>query len=293
MVKVTQRLGGLVLRFAAFCAALGAVIAMVTSRERSSFFVLSLVAKYSDLAAFKYFVIANVIVSVYSFLVLFLPKESLLWKFVVVLDLERRGGRPPGRIALSFRAKARPRRLRRRIPSTRTKAKEAEKRSTKTNSVESDQVWDVDSFDLDYESPDESPSETDEEELRRYLRHIYKSRGFLLDKEMVPKNLFQGWRPLNLDAVFKDPNLTGRDYMEIMARVAIDKYNQTKNKIVTLDHIVRAVIRMSIGVTAYITFMAKESPEGELVEYQAKTEIKVWQTKIHPILCRPTSSSER
>lgn len=35
----------------------------------------------------RYFVIANVIVSVYSFLVLFLPKESLLWKFVVVLDL--------------------------------------------------------------------------------------------------------------------------------------------------------------------------------------------------------------
>ncbi|KAL0865651.1 hypothetical protein Bca101_044769 [Brassica carinata] len=78
MVKVTQRLGGLVLRFAAFCAALGAVIAMVTSRERSSFFVLSLVAKYSDLAAFKYFVIANAIVSVYSFLVLFLPKEIFL-----------------------------------------------------------------------------------------------------------------------------------------------------------------------------------------------------------------------
>ena len=59
----------------------------------------------------------------------------------------------------------------------------------------------------------------------------------------------------------------------------------------TLDHIVRAVIRMSIGVKAYITFMAKECPEGELVEYQAKAEIRVWQTKIHPILCRPASSS--
>jgi len=35
----------------------------------------------------RYFVIANAVVSVYSFLVLFLPKESLLWKFVVVLDL--------------------------------------------------------------------------------------------------------------------------------------------------------------------------------------------------------------
>lgn len=35
----------------------------------------------------RYFVIANAVVSVYSFLVLFLPEESLLWKFVVVLDL--------------------------------------------------------------------------------------------------------------------------------------------------------------------------------------------------------------
>lgn len=58
---------------------------------------------------------------------------------------------------------------------------------------------------------------------------------------MVPKNLFQGWRPLNLDAVFKDPNLTGRDYMEIMARVAIDKYNQTKVSI-TFAHCKRWVI---------------------------------------------------
>ncbi|XP_009119374.1 uncharacterized protein LOC103844324 [Brassica rapa] len=159
------------------------------------------------------------------------------------------------------------------------------------DSGESDQVWDVDSFESDYSSPEEAASNTDEFELRRYLRHLYESGGFLLEREMVPKNLFQGWRPLNLDALFKDPNITGRDYMETMARVAIDKYNQTKNKTVTLDHIVRAVIRMSIGVKAYITFMAKECPEGELVEYQAKAEIRVWQTKIHPILCRPASSS--
>ncbi|CAH2036253.1 unnamed protein product [Thlaspi arvense] len=99
MVKLTQRLGGLVLRFAAFCAALGAVIAMITSRERSSFFVLSLVAKYSDLAAFKYFVIANAIVSVYSFLVLFLPKESLLWNLsaaVAVAQVGKRGNANAG-----------------------------------------------------------------------------------------------------------------------------------------------------------------------------------------------------
>ncbi|XP_010422453.1 PREDICTED: CASP-like protein 1C1 [Camelina sativa] len=87
MVKLTKRIGGLVLRLAAFGAALAALIVMVTSRERASFFAVSLEAKYTDMAAFKYFVIANAVVSVYSFLVLFLPKESLLWKFVVVLDL--------------------------------------------------------------------------------------------------------------------------------------------------------------------------------------------------------------
>ncbi|KAL0724087.1 hypothetical protein Bca4012_038686 [Brassica carinata] len=166
-----------------------------------------------------------------------------------------------------------------------------EEQEEEKDSAESDQVWDVDSFDSDYESPSEEATDSDEFELRRYMRHLYESKGFLLEKGMVPRNLLQGWRRLNLNAFFKDPNLTGRDYMEIMAQVAIDKYNQTKNKTVTLDHIVRAVIRMSHGVKAYITFMARESPDGKLVEYQAKAEIKVWQTKIHPILCRPSSSS--
>ncbi|KAJ0245173.1 Cystatin/monellin superfamily protein [Hirschfeldia incana] len=166
-----------------------------------------------------------------------------------------------------------------------------EEQEEEKDSGESDQVWDVDSFESDYESPEEPASDTDEFEMRRYMRHLYESRGFLLKREMVPKKLFQGWRPLNLDAIFRKPNITGRDYMETMAQVAIDKFNQTKNKTVTLDHIARAVIRMSIGVKAYITFMAKESPRGELVEYQAKAEIRVWQTKIHPILCRPTPSS--
>lgn len=50
----------------------------------------------------------------------------------------------------------------------------------------------------------------------------------MLDKEMMPKNLFQGYRRLNLDAIFKDPNITAREYMETMAQVAIDKYNQTE-----------------------------------------------------------------
>ena len=45
---------------------------------------------------------------------------------------------------------------------------------------------------------------------------------------MIPKNLFQGLRGLDLNRYFFKPNLTGREYMEIMVKVAIDKYNQTQ-----------------------------------------------------------------
>ena len=49
-------------------------------------------------------------------------------------------------------------------------------------------------------------------------------------------------------------------------------------------------MQLSYGYKAYITFMAKESPHGELVEYQAKAERKAWQRNIHPIFCRPARS---
>ncbi|KAF3444131.1 hypothetical protein FNV43_RR13821 [Rhamnella rubrinervis] len=83
----TTRLCMIMLRLMAFGATLSAAIVMATSHEKASFLTLSFEAKYSHSPAFKYFVIANAIVSVYSFLVLFLPSESLLWRLVVVLDM--------------------------------------------------------------------------------------------------------------------------------------------------------------------------------------------------------------
>ncbi|CAE5956451.1 unnamed protein product [Arabidopsis arenosa] len=160
------------------------------------------------------------------------------------------------------------------------------------NSESDDQVWGFDSFEgSDYESPDEPPEDEEELELRRYTRHYHESQGFKVDKDKMPKYLTYGLRGLDLDAHFFKPNLTGREYMTIMANVAIAKYNQVENKTVTLDHIVRVVVQMSYGIKAYITFMAKESPaHGELVEYQAKAERKAWQRNIHPIFCRPAPS---
>nr|AAV68797.1 hypothetical protein AT1G03710 [Arabidopsis thaliana] len=157
------------------------------------------------------------------------------------------------------------------------------------NSESDDQVWGFDSFEgSDYESPDEPPEDDEELESRRYTRYYHESKGFKVDK--LPKHVCYGIRPLDLDAPFFKPNMTGRDYMEIMANVAIDKYNQVENKTLKLDHIVRVTVQLSYGYKAYITFMAKESPHGELVEYQAKAERKAWQRNIHPIFCRPARS---
>ena len=60
----------------------------------------------------RYFVIANAVVSIYGFFVLFLPSQSLLWRLVVVLDLVRNihyyiyihksHGKPVDLIGLSF-----------------------------------------------------------------------------------------------------------------------------------------------------------------------------------------------
>lgn len=50
----------------------------------------------------------------------------------------------------------------------------------------------------------------------------------------------------------------------------------------------RANLTRLDGYKSYITFMAREVPGGGLVEYQAKTERKVWQKTAHAILCRPS-----
>ncbi|KAJ4975675.1 hypothetical protein NE237_000781 [Protea cynaroides] len=71
----------------ALSATLTATIVMATSSQTTSIYGISFEAKYSFTPAFKFFMIANAIVSVYGFLVLFLPSESLLWRLVVALDV--------------------------------------------------------------------------------------------------------------------------------------------------------------------------------------------------------------
>ncbi|XP_042501335.1 CASP-like protein 1C1 [Macadamia integrifolia] len=82
-----KRFCALLLRLIALAATLSAAIVMATSSQTTTVYGISFEAKYSFTPAFKFFVIANAIVSVYGFLVLFLPSESLLWRLVVALDV--------------------------------------------------------------------------------------------------------------------------------------------------------------------------------------------------------------
>ncbi|XP_019450754.1 PREDICTED: CASP-like protein 1C1 [Lupinus angustifolius] len=83
----TRRICLLLLRFLAFASTLSAVIVMATSHQRISFLTISFETRYTNSPAFKYFVISNSVVTVYGFLVLLLPEESLLWRLVVAMDL--------------------------------------------------------------------------------------------------------------------------------------------------------------------------------------------------------------
>ncbi|CAE5956445.1 unnamed protein product [Arabidopsis arenosa] len=163
------------------------------------------------------------------------------------------------------------------------KADEDEDEVEDTDSIESDQEWDVDSF----EGFECNSDPEDTEDWRRYLRQCHKSEGFDVPRDYLPTNpdrIYCGFNPLDLDAYFSPPDISGREYMENMLKV---------KKNLVMDHIVRAVVILGGGVKAYITFMAKESPEGELVEYQGKAEWKVWQRNIHPLLCRPASEQRQ
>ncbi|XP_010272470.1 PREDICTED: CASP-like protein 1C1 [Nelumbo nucifera] len=76
-----------VFRFLAFAAAISATIVMATSNENAFFYGIELEASYNNSPALTYFVIAYSIVTVYGFLLLFLPPSSKLWQFVVAVDV--------------------------------------------------------------------------------------------------------------------------------------------------------------------------------------------------------------
>ncbi|KFK38071.1 hypothetical protein AALP_AA3G065900 [Arabis alpina] len=158
------------------------------------------------------------------------------------------------------------------------------------SSREEYQEWDVDSFDED-EKPKMKldPNKEEEEKLRRYIIQMYQSRGFDVDGGDHPRSVFlRQLYPVDFDEPFRSTGLTWREYIQKMVDLAVERYNQVKGLSLTCEYIVRAIACSVGGAKSYITFMAKETPDGQLVEYQAKTDWRFWQRQAHVIFCRPT-----
>ncbi|CAL9219743.1 unnamed protein product [Arabidopsis halleri] len=157
--------------------------------------------------------------------------------------------------------------------------------------------WDVDSFDgLEYDSSEyknEFPKEEHEKQWRRFKRQLIENKGFYVEPELWPMYNYSDYKVvpnLDLPASFGQ---TYREYFAEMACLCLKKYNQDKRSNVEFVEVVRGIFTAGSRSKSYITFMAKEKPDGPLVEYQAKVWCTVIRHENYPILCRPAPKANQ
>ncbi|AED92385.1 putative protein [Arabidopsis thaliana] len=147
--------------------------------------------------------------------------------------------------------------------------------------------WDVDSYDgREYETdPEDRQFFSDEDsyqEFRTRKRQAIESKGFL------PEPLSGTYPIQDLEEVAYR-NMTARELNTDLANLCVKKLNDEKGTTVELVEIVRVIELGGATWNSYITFMAREYPNGPLVEYHAKVMSYVGQEKPpFPILCRPS-----
>ncbi|KAG2333776.1 hypothetical protein Bca52824_004956 [Brassica carinata] len=156
------------------------------------------------------------------------------------------------------------------------------------NMPEPEPEWDKDSFDgYEYEcyDPEDRKSFSDEEEykvFRDFKIQAWKNRGFF------EEDPFRSIFPLtDLEEPWVD--MTTREYLEYIASLCVKKLNEEKNATVEFVSIVRGNMKVGDGWKLYITFMAREHPDGLPMEYQAKA-MDFGGKPPFPILCRPAST---
>ncbi|CAH8381472.1 unnamed protein product [Eruca vesicaria subsp. sativa] len=149
--------------------------------------------------------------------------------------------------------------------------------------------WDKDSYDgyeleFDHDGRECFSSDKAYAEFREFKTKAFQNRGFLEDPY---RSIF----PIrDLDDLWT--TTTKREYLTNIASVCVKKLNeQDTSKCVEVVSIVRGNLKPGGGWKLYITFMAREYPDGPLVEYQAKAmDFAGHKKPVFPILCRPASS---
>ncbi|CAA7032796.1 unnamed protein product [Microthlaspi erraticum] len=150
--------------------------------------------------------------------------------------------------------------------------------------------WDKDSFDdLDEFVPNPESrgyfqNDEDYQEFCDGRKQALKDRGFLPDEvnNIYPiVHLEEPWT-----------TQSKREYLADLACLCVKKLNEEKGSTVEFVSVVRGNISGGARWKLYITFMAREHPDGNLVEYQAKAMDfnGGYHRPPFPILCRPSPS---
>ncbi|EOA21514.1 hypothetical protein CARUB_v10001911mg [Capsella rubella] len=147
--------------------------------------------------------------------------------------------------------------------------------------------WDVDSFDgREFKINPRIRKMCSSQELydKYYNSRLkaFESKGFLPDP-------LSGIYNLHIDKQNGE-----RDLIADLANVCIKKFNDSKIKTLELVNVVRVTVSGQAKWKLYITFMAREYPDGPLVEYQAKVLHFITEPELlpFPILCRPSPKLE-
>ncbi|AEE74279.1 Cystatin/monellin superfamily protein [Arabidopsis thaliana] len=132
--------------------------------------------------------------------------------------------------------------------------------------------WDVDSFEgLEYNSSEyknEFSNDEDENQWRRFKRQLIENKGFYVERELWPWYNYSDYKVVpNLDL----PASFGQTY---------------RGFDVEFVEVVRGIFSAGSRSKSFITFMAREKPDGPPVEYQAKVWCTVVRNQNYPILCR-------
>ncbi|KAL0709635.1 hypothetical protein Bca4012_016613 [Brassica carinata] len=143
-------------------------------------------------------------------------------------------------------------------------------------SVEEEEDDEVDSYDgyecvFDPDGPEGFSSDKAYAEFRVYKINAWKNRV----------------ASVHLEDIWK--TTTKRQYLADIASLCVKRLNEEKGTAVEFVTIVRGNLKVGGGWKLYITFMAREYPNGPLLEYQAKA-MDFGGIPLFPILCRPAST---
>ncbi|CAH2054252.1 unnamed protein product [Thlaspi arvense] len=154
--------------------------------------------------------------------------------------------------------------------------------------------WGYDSYDeAEYHSEERTLFDDPEREREwcRCKHQLFDSKGFYVEPALMQVCRNSRVIPVTDFEAKAGHGQTNRELFTDMVSVCLQRYNQEKGLNVEFVEVVRALYSRGPRWQSYITFQAREKPDGPLVPYQAKVLSGFSKGQHFPILCRPEKPS--